>query len=41
MSEVDVTVPAMENVGGETVVGDEVREVPGSHIIKGQKVVVV
>lgn len=39
VSDVDVSVSGMDRARG-TVVGDE-REVPESHIIKGQKVIVL
>lgn len=39
-SDVDANVAGMESVMG-TMVGDEVKEVPGSHMIKGLKVIVL
>lgn len=36
----NASVAAMDTVKG-MIVGDEVREVPGSHIIKGQKVILL
>lgn len=36
----NASVAGMDTVKGMTV-GDEVREVPGSHIIKGQKVILL